>query len=115
MTRLVGGGELAQHLHEAVPGSVEEWDDVHVWVRAERLVEVCRLLKEDPDLSFDFLASVSAVDYVEYFELVYHLTSIRHNQRAEIKARVFGRETPKVPSVVSLWRGADLQERRSGT
>ena len=43
--------------------------------------------------------------------MVYHLTSISHNQSLVIKTRIFDREDPVVPSVISLWRGADYQER----
>ncbi|MSQ41379.1 MAG: NADH-quinone oxidoreductase subunit C [Dehalococcoidia bacterium] len=111
MTRLVAGGDLAHRLQDAFPGTVESWDDAWVWVQPGRLVELCRWLRETPDLAFDFLSSISAVDYIEHFELVYHLTSIRHNHRAVVKARVYGRERPTAPSVVSVWRGANLQER----
>jgi NADH-quinone oxidoreductase subunit C len=111
MTRLVAGGDLARRLQDAFPGTVEASDDAQVWVQPGRLVEVCQWLRQTPDLAFDFLSSITAVDYIEHFELVYHLTSIRHNHRAVIKAKVYGREKPAVPSVVSVWRGAELQER----
>jgi NADH:ubiquinone oxidoreductase subunit C len=48
---------------------------------------------------------------VEYFELVYHLLSMRNNTSAVIKSKIFGREELSVPSVFSIWQGADLQER----
>ncbi len=111
MTRLVAGGDLAHRLQDAFPGTVESWDDAQVWVQPGRLVEVCQWLRQTPDLAFDYLSSISAVDYIEHFELVYHLTSIRHNHRAVVKARVYGRERPAAPSVVSVWSGANLQER----
>ncbi len=28
-----------------------------------------------------------------------------------VKARVYGRENPEIPSISHLWRGADFQER----
>ena len=111
MTMLVPGGELAGRLEAAVPAAGEASDNAQVWVRKERLVAVCRWLRHDPEMAFDFLAAITAVDYVERFELVYHLTSLRHNHRAVLKATVFGREGPTAPSVVSVWRGAELQER----
>lgn len=111
MTRPIPGKELARRIEQAVPGAVEGWQGNDVWVRPEALVEVCRFLKEDPSLSMDYLASLTAVDYVEYFEVVYHLNSITHNHSATIKVRAYGREAPSVPSVVGVWQGADLQER----
>jgi NADH:ubiquinone oxidoreductase subunit C len=57
------------------------------------------------------LTAISAVDYVEYFELVYHLLSMRRNHKLVVKSRVFGREDLSAPSVIDVWQGADLQER----
>lgn len=111
MTVLISGTELAERLEEAIGGSVDRSDEFQVWVKSEQLIEICRFLKETPNLAFDFLSSVTAVDYVEHFELVYHLTSMGFNHRTILKARVFGRLAPEVPSIASVWRGAELQER----
>jgi len=43
--------------------------------------------------------------------MIYHLTSIERNTTAVLKAKVYGRDTPEVPSVVSVWKGAEIQER----
>ena len=111
MTATLSADTIAGRLAEAVPGAVEESTERDVWVAAESVQEVCRFLKEDPDLSFDYLVSVSAVDYVDHFEVVYHLVSITHNHGAVVKARCYGREDPNLPSVTGLWQGADFQER----
>ena len=50
-------------------------------MRPDSVERVARLLKEDPELDFAFLVSITAVDYIEYFEVVYHLLSMRRNQR----------------------------------
>ena len=62
-------------------------------------------------MEFSYLNSISAVDFIEYFEIVYHLTSFEHNHSAVIKTRVYGREESTIPSVVAVWPGADYQER----
>ena len=72
---------------------------------------MARFLRDDPDLDFQFLNSISAVDFIEHFEVVYHLTSFRHQHTAVLKARVMGREDLSLPSVYHVWRGADFQER----
>ena len=36
---------------------------------------------------------------------------MRRNERAVVKTKCYDREEPTLPSVVSVWRGADLQER----
>ena len=111
MTRAVAGPDLAGRINEAHAGAVTEWNGTDVWVELRNLPLVARFLKETPNLDFAFLSSVSAVDYVEYFEIVYHLVSMRRNASAIMKTRCHGRAEPVVPSVVDVWRGADLQER----
>ncbi len=109
--KAVAGGELAERLQSAVSDSVEEWNAVAVWVRPSHLEEVARFLRDDKELDFQFLNSISAVDFIEHFEVVYHLTSLRYQQTAVVKTRVFGREDLSLPSVYHVWRGADYQER----
>jgi NADH:ubiquinone oxidoreductase subunit C len=105
------GQELALRLEQALPGRVEQWDAEAVWVVPAAIVDAARFLHDDPALDFSFLNSISAVDFIEYFQLVYHLTSLRRQHTAVVKARVYGREEPALPSVYQVWRGADFQER----
>ena len=109
--RALAGAVLAERLADAVAGSVEGWDDGAVWVKPENLAQAAGFLKEDPDLDFQFLNSVSAVDFIGHFEVVYFLTSLRLQHTAVMKTRVPGREDLRLPSVYHLWRGADFQER----
>ena len=111
MTLALSGNQMAEGLSRLVPNSVEETDVDNVWIRPESILEVCAALKDAPDYKFDYLVSVSAVDYIEYFELVYHLVSMVHNHSAVIKAKCWGRTNLSVPSVVGVWQGADFQER----
>ena len=107
----LAGEELAERLGQGVVDSVEQWDSTAVWVDPPRIQEVAWFLRDDPELDFQFLNSISAVDYIEFFELVYHLTSFERQHTAVVKARVYGRESLSVPSVYDVWRGADFQER----
>ena len=113
MTAQLPAQDVALRIQAAIPGAVEEWRSPDVWVKPERVLDVCRFLKDDESLGMDYLASLTAVDYIDHFEVVYHLTSIAHNHAAVLKARVYGREEPALPSVVSVWQGADLQEREA--
>ena len=111
MTKALSGAELANLVNESHPGTVIDSDDICIFIEPPNLPLVATFLKETPGLEFGSLTSVSAVDYVEYFELVYHLTSMKLNRNAVLKTRCFGREEPTVPSVLDVWRGAELQER----
>ncbi|MBI4298208.1 MAG: NADH-quinone oxidoreductase subunit C [Chloroflexi bacterium] len=113
MTTSLSGQELSQIVSEAVPDSVAEWNERDIFIKPESWLKVARLLKEKAELDFAFLNAVTVVDYIEFFEVVYHLTSLRHNHSAVIKMRCYGREEPAVPSVVSIWQGADFQEREA--
>ncbi|MBE0415543.1 MAG: NADH-quinone oxidoreductase subunit C [Dehalococcoidia bacterium] len=113
MTKPLCGEDVARQIGEHLPDVVTEFDESAVFVPSKALFEVARFLKES--LEFDYLTSISAVDYFEHFELVYHLTSIKYNHSVVIKTRCDkgekGEKSVKLPSVVSLWRGADFQER----
>lgn len=111
MTRVVAGTDLAQRIESQIPGSVAASDAADVWVRSEAVHDVLQLLRDGDDLDFQFLNAVTAVDYVEFFELIYHLTSLRRNASCTVKTRLYSREDPSAPSVIDLWRGAELQER----
>ena len=111
MTKALSGEEIARRINEACPDAALEFNSTDVWVALESLHDAARFLKETPDLDFAFLTAITAVDYIEYFELVYHLLSMRYNRSTVVKTRCYGRAEPKVASVVDLWQGADLQER----
>jgi NADH-quinone oxidoreductase subunit C len=109
MTKPLSGQDVARQIGEHLPDAVTDFDEAAVFIRSESLLDVARLLKET--LHLDYVACISAVDYFEHFELVYHLTSIKYNHSVVLKTRCYGRENPMLPSVVGLWRGADFQER----
>jgi NADH/F420H2 dehydrogenase subunit C len=102
---------LAGRLREAFQDAVTDWRNDTVWVQPSRIADVSQFLRDEPDLDFQLLNSISAVDYIEYFEIVYHLTSLRRQHTAVVKTRVYGRQDLSLPSVYQLWRGADFQER----
>jgi NADH-quinone oxidoreductase subunit C len=111
MTRVLSGADVAEQINQAHPGAVTESNDTTVWIEPESLLRVAGFLKESPDLDFKFLTAVSAVDYVDHFELIYQLLSMRKNHSVVLKTRCYGREEPVVDSLTPVWKGANLQER----
>jgi len=76
------------------------------------LANLCNFLKIDQDLSMNYIVDVVGADYYgrdPRFEVVYHLYSIRKKHRIRVKVRVNEGET--VPSVTSIWPGANWPER----
>ena len=111
MTVALSGKEIATRLEEQFSGSIIESSQDSLVVKSESLLEITTFLKTTPGLDFDYLTSITAIDYYDYFEVIYQLTSIKHNHSLVVKTQCYGRDNPTVPSVVSLWRGADFQER----
>jgi NADH-quinone oxidoreductase subunit C/D len=103
--------ELAQHFPEWVlpderPGyRGDVVDPVH-------LPEVARGLKDE--LGYDLLSSITAVDYPNenLQDVIYHFSKTDGGPPFEIKCRV-PREDPAVPSLISIYPGAELQEREA--
>jgi NADH-quinone oxidoreductase subunit C len=110
MTVSLSAREIADCLKDRFPGVVTEAGKDSVLVKSEALPAVAAYLRDGEGLKFDYFNYVAAVDYYSYFELIYQLTSLEHNRSVIIKIRC-ARDNPTVPSVVSLWQGADFQER----
>lgn len=111
MTVALSGREIARQLEEKFPESVVESSDKDVVVKSESLLDVAAFLKDTPGLDFDYLNYVTAIDYYDHFEVIYMLSSLEHNHSLVMKTKCYHRENPVLPSVVSLWQGADFQER----
>ena len=111
MIRPISGEELSSRVEAVMPTATVGSDDSTVWITPQSVLDVCRFLAEAPDLDFNLLNSISAVDYIEHFEVVYHLTSTNRMHSAVLKTRIFDRDAPALPSVFSVWQGADFQER----
>jgi NADH-quinone oxidoreductase subunit C len=111
MTTALSPLEMAQEITAAFPDAVVEVSNQAVVVKGESLFKVAEYLKNDPKLAFNYLNDIAATDYYDYFEVVYRLTSIEKNHTLALKVRCDDRETPELPSVTSLWQGADFMER----
>lgn len=111
MTTSLSALEVSRRIGERLPDAVIETGDTAVVVDSRALLQVATFLKDTPGLDFDYLTTITAVDYYQYFEVVYLLVSMEHNHSAVLKARCYDRDNPSLPSLVSLWRSADHQER----
>jgi NADH-quinone oxidoreductase subunit C len=89
-------------------------------IRPSALRAVAKYLKDTPELNFDFLMDLTAVDYLFFaggriqkefrFEVVYHFYSLTHNHRLRIKVPV-DEKNPEVETLTDLWASADWYER----
>jgi NADH-quinone oxidoreductase subunit C len=70
-------------------------------------------LRDRPELAFDFLAELTAVDYwpkEPRYEVVYVLVSIANRLRVRMKVRLSG-DDPHVATVSGIWPAANWLER----
>lgn len=92
-------------------------DDTAV-VDAKRWKEICRFLKEDPQLDMNLIVDLCGVDYPDReprFEVVLHLYSIARRHRLRLKARVGDAEGDgaEIDTISDVWPGANWFERET--
>lgn len=105
-------------LRRAAPAAAAEIvpsiDMPAISVDRDHLIDVARVLRDDPALQFTFLADITAVDVLPVeprYEVVYHLASIGSApKRLRVKVRVPGADA-RVPTVVSVFPAAGWPER----
>ena len=98
---------------DAVQEPHARFGDATARVDRDRIEDVLAFLRDDPELEFEMLTDLTAVDYLgeqPRFEVVYHLYSVAHNHRVRVKARV-PEDEPTIASAVSLYASANWMER----
>lgn len=79
-------------------------------IKREDLYRACRLLRDD--LGFEHISMISAVDYPDRFEVVYHISSYQNRLTVELITST-PKDDPTVDSVSDIWGGANWQEREA--
>ena len=76
-------------------------------MHASQIVRVLTFLRDEPNCQFKMLVDLCGVDYPERearFDVVYHLLSLKYNQRLRVK--VSTDEATPVPSVTGVFGSA---------
>lgn len=90
-------------------------DDTAVFAPQD-IAAAAHFLKENPELDFNVLADLTALDCLKLpgrehrFEVVYHFYSSRKKHRVRLKVRVKDEKT-SVPTLTGLWPIANWLER----
>jgi NADH-quinone oxidoreductase subunit C len=109
---------IVASLQEAVPAAPIERVpsvDLHatIYVSRDDLHAVALALRDRPDLGFDLLAEVTAMDVWPHeprFELIYILVSLANRRRLRLKVRLHGADA-HVATVCDVWPAANWLER----
>jgi NADH-quinone oxidoreductase subunit C len=107
--------KLTAQFPKYIQGSNEFRGDLTICVAKDGIVEVCRFLKNDPELSFDLLVDLCGVDLYRpegRFEVIYNLYSIKYKGYLRLKVTV-DEASPVVDTVTSVWEAADWLERET--
>ncbi|HVB25669.1 MAG TPA: NADH-quinone oxidoreductase subunit C [Ktedonobacteraceae bacterium] len=114
MTAAAAVEKVREKFPQAVIETVEFRGEQTIVLTTEKLVAVCAYLQKN--LQYTFLSTITAVDWderVPRYDVVYHLLSIPNRSELRLKVRVGERreEHPSVPTVISVWPGANWYER----
>src|ERR1700722_2772126 len=101
---------LKERFGERVLETIEKKSDPFALVDPAALLEICRYLREDPELAMDCLSNETGVDYKDRVEVVYHLFSYGHRHGAVLKIKL-PREEPRAPTLEGIWNSANWMER----
>ncbi|SPF68822.1 NADH dehydrogenase (quinone) [Propionibacterium ruminifibrarum] len=112
--------QIADRMAELVPGFATHVmvhrGEITFFVLPDKLVELCRALRDDEDLRFEVCPSVSGVHYPEQtgreLHVVYHLLSYTYNRRIRLEVELPDSD-PHVPSVVPVYPHANYHERET--
>jgi len=105
--------DVKSKLESQFPGIQIQIVNGALLLKPEDLLRVVQFLKESPEWRMDYLSLITAVDYLEFLESVYHLYSTeKKSGPVVIKVRL-PRDNPKIPSLVPIYRGAEYQEREA--
>ncbi len=118
------GGDLAldakaiyAKLEQKFPGKVgnfrAEVFDPDLNVDARSVVDVCRYLRDDPELAFEVLSDETALDLPkeDKLQVVYHLYSYSKRHQIVLKADLPRAGTPAIATVEGVWKAANWLER----
>lgn len=105
-----------QYLLSALPKHIQQFsvwkDELTIYISPSGVIPVMSFLKYHTAAEYTMVADITAVDYPtrdNRFEVVYNLLSVRHNSR--IRVKTYADEATPVPSICSLYDGANWYER----
>ena len=110
--------DLGEYLKTGMPvavGSIsQDRGQLIVICKSDEIVSFLTYLRDDPNCLFKVLLDICGVDYPDKskrFEIVYHLQSLRLNQR--IRVKVLCKEEDIIPSVSGVFSSANWYERET--
>jgi NADH-quinone oxidoreductase subunit C len=117
---------LSENLRAALGPQIVKLDlikgELTLVINAADLLPIATLLRDEAEFGFEQLIDLCGVDYSQFaahagaagrFAVVYHLLSVRLNQRLRLRVYAPDEELPCVDSVVGIWPSANWFEREA--
>ena len=120
-------GALKSVLADKLAGLQTQYGELTIIVRAEDVITVSTMLRDDSIFDFDTLIDLCGIDYSTYgndlsvkqglrdkrFAVIYHLLSVNRNHRLRIRVLAENNEFPVIDSVTEIWPVANWFEREA--
>lgn len=84
-----------------------EWLTVNI--DAASWKNIAQQLRTTPGFDFDYLFSLTCVDWKTHLTMVYHLSSTTHRHTLVVKSKL-DRDNPEIETVSHIWRTAEFHE-----
>lgn len=104
--------DIKKRILEIVPeAEFSDNGDGKAIVPASSFYSLAKRLKEDEDTCFDYLLSLTGMDFGDSLGVIYHLESTKYGHTCVLQTSTNNRENPELFSVCDLWKGANFNER----
>lgn len=113
MEKIINRFELVQELNSKFGSCAEIFEDNterSIIVKSDKITSILEYLKNSESYRLNMLMNLSSVDYKDKLTVIYHLNSLEYLHKLTVKVEL-DRDNPVVPSVASIFRSADVQER----
>jgi NADH-quinone oxidoreductase subunit C len=113
MTKEQIENKIAQKFGSAIEIQQTKNLEAFIYVTVDKYIEVCKFLKSDPDLYFEYLFQMGGVHYPnDRFELMLTLSSHKHHHELVLKVKL-SHDDPKISTASVVWEAANWYEREA--
>ena len=104
--------ELKIKLTELIPAATfdESGEWLNIIIIPGEILTSAEILRNNPELNFDYLFCQTCVDWKTHLTIVYHLDSTKYRHQVVVKIQL-DRNKPEIETVSHIWRTAEFHER----
>jgi NADH-quinone oxidoreductase subunit C len=107
------GSRLRARFGDDVHELEEQFGHAVATVSSDRYHDICRFLRDEPEIACDYCDFTGGVDFGEQgFQVVTHFHSTRHHHNVRLKVKL-PRDDPSVSSISDLFPTCDWHEREA--